>query len=48
MTLTFNTEKHPEFIIFPVLAIVWHLKDRELYIEMGLIKHTLTIHLKTK
>lgn len=48
MTLEFTTEKHKDFIIFPVLAIVWHLKDKELYIELGLIKHTLTILLKTK
>lgn len=48
MTIKFTTEKHNDFIIFPVIAIVWHVKERELYLELGLIRHTLTINFKTK
>jgi hypothetical protein len=50
MTITTTTEKHKEFFIFPVFAIVWHLQEKELYIELGLYKYTLTIltNFKTK
>jgi len=50
MTITATTEKHKEFIIFPVFAIVWHIHEKELYIELGLYKYTLTIltNFKTK
>ena len=43
MTITATTEKHKEFFIFPVFAIVWHIHEKELYIELGLYKYTLTI-----
>jgi hypothetical protein len=48
MTIKFTTEKHKDHFLFPVVAVVWHIKERELYIEFGLIQHTLTIHFKTK
>lgn len=48
MTITTTTEKHKDFILFPVLAVVYHIKDRELYIELGIIKYTITIHVNFK
>lgn len=43
MNISLTTERHNEFLIFPVFAIVWHIHEKELYIELGIYKYTLTI-----
>jgi hypothetical protein len=48
MTVTTTTERHKEFILLPIFAFVWHIKDKELYVELGLIQYTITIHVNFK
>lgn len=46
MTVKLTTENHKDYYIFPVIAFVYHIKEKEFIFEIGLIKYTLTIQIK--
>jgi hypothetical protein len=46
MTITTSREKHKDYILFPVIVIVYCQSHKEFTLEFGLIKYTFTIKIK--
>jgi len=46
MTIITTTEKHSDYLLFPVFVIAYHKKLKELDIELGLFIYTLNIKIK--
>lgn len=46
MTFQFSAERHNDYFILFVANIVLNRKSREFFIEVGILKYTLTIKIK--
>lgn len=46
MTFQFSAERHNDYFILLVANIVFDVKHKQFYFELGILKYTLTIKIK--